>query len=259
MRSVKKQLILFCCLSILALTGCGLLEIDYAIAEDGTIDIQYILAVDQDDSTALLSGDLLAAAESQAKTNGFTTTPYKRESYLGFKATKNIQQVDLKNTGSEMLGFYPLPSIFTQFDWVYKPGLFENSYELLLDVDLRDVLDPVVFDELPVDMRAKAFEAYQASEFTISLTLPGTFVEDQYGDFQVVAGRQASRGVWTLKPGNRETLFIATILHKSQVRDMAKKILVGVLGVFLGLLVLLIHRLTIRKNRHVRSRTARGL
>ncbi len=256
---MKKLLILFCCLSILAFTGCGIFEIDYAITEGGTIDIQYIVAVDQAVQTALVSGDLLAAAESQAKTNGFTTTPYKRDSYLGFKAIKNLQQVDLKNTGSEMLGFDHLPSIFTQFDWVYRPGLFENSYELLLDIDLTDVLDPAVFDELPVDMRTKALKAYQAAEFKISLTLPGTVVEDQYGDFQVVAGRQASRGVWTLKPGNKETLVIATILHKSQVRDMAIKILIGVLGLFLGILILLIHRLAIRKNCQVRSRTLRDL
>ncbi|HHY83696.1 MAG TPA: DUF3153 domain-containing protein [Clostridiales bacterium] len=217
MRSVMR--LIWILAGVLLLSGCARLEMSYIIGDDGTIQASYLIAAENEADSQVDIGDLMNTAREQAVANDFSITDYHKNGYSGFQASKTIKIDDLRNAGSEMLGFSTLPSIIKNYSWLYEPGVFRNHYQLRMTVDLRQIVDEEALDQLPSDLREQALEAVEKGELKINLTLPGKPDYTNASETKAITGKNATLYTWTLKPGDFKSLQIDATLEKDKARN----------------------------------------
>jgi hypothetical protein len=227
----------------LMFSGCSKLELNYVIEENGTVEASYLIALEDQAENLADIQHLMDSARQQADINGFSIYSYHEDGYTGLRAAKTMKIENLRQAGSDMLGFQELPSIITDYSWHYKPSVFRDVYQLRMAIDLRNLVDQTAVDALPSDLKELALEAIEKSTAKINITLPGQSVKTNAEQTSDVKGKNALRYSWTLRPGEFKTLIIEAALDKSSIKN---KLIWGLVAAA-GLLILLTCFITIRK------------
>lgn len=235
-------------LYFILLTGCTKLEMNFIIEENGTVEATYILSMQQLAEAPIDTNQVMDAAQAQAIENGFTTLPYSKDGFIGFEAKKIIEGNELKGAGPELLGFNELPSIFTDFFWVYTPGIFENNYQMKLNMNLRNIIDMKALDTLPSDMKELALEAIEQGIVEVNFTLPGKSFETNAQEVHTLAAKKSTRYTWRLKPGQTSSLQINAILEKNETRNF-----IYILTIIASILIILVISALIIRNRRKKN------
>ncbi len=205
----------------------------YVIEENGTIDVAYLFAVDQRVENWIDIDDLANAASQQAAENGFSISSVTQDGYVGLEANKTMKLEDLQKTDSKMLGFDILPAILSDYSWNYEPGVFQNRYQVDLKVDLKNLVEKTGFNKLPSDLQSLAWDALDKITVKMNFTLPGQPNTTNADETDSVAGKNATRYSWNLKPGEAKWLRIDATLEKSNTQ---KQVVIGV-GVLFFIIV----------------------
>lgn len=229
---------------LLAFSGCARLELSYVIQDDGTVDASYIFAVDSKENDIVDVDALLDAAMTQASDNGFLLNSYEKDGYRGFKAEKNIQSTDLRSAGIELLGFDELPSIISDFKWLYNPGVFQNRYQMTLNMNLADIIDTSVLNQLPSDLKDEGLQAIEDSLVLVNFTLPGREEMSNADRIEYTAAKDSTRYTWEIKPGEKKTLKVTAILEKDKSRNrFVWGVAAGFILLLMGICFLVSYRL----------------
>jgi hypothetical protein len=220
--TMKRQSIYLAVLGLiclLALSGCARLELNYVIQDDGTVNASYVFAVDSKENDVADIEGLMDAAMTQASDNGFSLTSYEKDGYSGFKAEKNIQSMDLRSVNNELLGFDELPSIISEFNWLYSPGVFQNRYRMTLTMNLENIIDADMLNQLPSDLKERGLQAIEDSFVLVNFTLPGREEMSNADRTEYTAPKDSTRYTWEIKPGQEKTLRVTAILGKDKSRN----------------------------------------
>ncbi len=218
----------------------------YVIEENGTIDVAYLLAVDQRVENWIDIDDLANAASQQAAENGFSISSVTQDGYVGLEANKTMKLEDLQKTDSKMLGFDILPAILSDYSWNYEPGVFQNRYQVDLKVDLKNLVEKTGFNKLPSDLQSLAWDALDKITVKMNFTLPGQPNTTNADETDSVPGKNATLYSWNLKPGEAKWLRIDATLEKSNTQ---KQVVIGV-GVLFFIIVSYITFRIVRRRRN---------
>lgn len=216
MNKIRKALLLIALMSVLFTTGCSRFEISYEINNNGTADISYIAALDKNRFPDLSAETILDSAKKQAIVNGYNISSYNKDGYEGFKATKQLEDINLKDPGISLLGFNTLPSIYKNLDWHYDKSVFYKNYRLKLGIDLTDIIDFSFLEELPSDIRTDFLDEFQRSEIKFSITLPGSPVDSNADHVTNSYISNKTTFVWNLSPGNMHIIELSTAEKKNK-------------------------------------------
>ena len=200
-----------------------------------------MIAIEKQSDPLADVNDLLNAAQQRAEMNGFILSPYDKDEFTGFQATKTVKIEDLQKAGSEMLGFPQLPSIISKFNWYYEPSIFRNGYHMRMAIDLRNITDEAAIDSLPSDLRKRARQAIESSVVEVHITLPGQ-PDRTNAETKPINGKDATLYSWNLKPGESKSLEINAILEKNNTRKRVTWAVAAFTVLILTALLYLVHK-----------------
>jgi len=234
--------------AVFLLSACARLEMNYTIEENGTVEVNYLLAAAEQAESYTDLQSMVDAALKQAEINGFTVSVYHQDGYIGIKAEKTTKVEDLSKADSSMLGIEVFRSIIANIAWDYEPNVFHDTYKIKMDIDLRNIVDQNSFNLLPSDIRKLAQEAYKNSKIIFNITMPGRPVHTNADVTEAVRGKNAVRYSWTLHPGEYRTLEIQSVSDKNSTKN---RLLWGI-GVGTTLVIAIIY-LFVRKLKNKES------
>lgn len=220
-----KKLFILAALIAAVLTGCVSAQYHVKVNRDGSVDLEYHMAMDPS-LTALSGGeDPIQEAKSKAEKEGYAVTNYTEDDMVGFKATKhlkNIKDFSLKS----LIGDAGQAAIQKDALTV-KKGLFMDIYKLNSNIDLSSMKQTGEYAEMTNMMLAKV-------KLQFTLTLP---VKPKTSN----AGNITDNGKtleWKLIAGQNNELNVEANVPNMVNIIIACIIIVGILAVIIIALML---------------------
>ena len=224
-----KRILILLLVMVAILSGCVTAQYHVKINRDGSLDLDYKMAIDK--STLALFGDQdpIKEAKSNAEKEGFDVYDYSEENMTGFKAAKHIEKIE--NSSFEGLFAEMGATDDKKESLVVKKGLFTDNYKIDANIDLSAMKATGENAEMTNAMISQI-------KLALLLTLP---VKPK----QHNAGNVTDDGKtmeWTLVPGDENLI---------QVEAVIPNILnISIASVAVLVILLLILSYVIRKKRN---------
>lgn len=209
----KVVLIITLLLICMIFVGCTIVTMEYKLDIDNNLQIKYDVVFDKtteefkDFNYYNLKNDITNHWEKQ----GFTVEVEENDSELIFVGTLEKQhstrQEAYESLNSILKGEY---SPFTAAGFEYASSYFEDEYNLITEISLKDLLRRSDYQVIPSDVQETLTKYANESEFTLLISLPGEVVETN-ADSQNY-GNSVSTNIWNLKYGDEKELKLKTII-----------------------------------------------
>lgn len=209
----KVALLLMLLLLCLIFVGCTTVTMEYNLDIDNNLQIKYNVVFDKtteeikDFSYYNLKNDITNHWETQ----GFTVEVEENDdelSFIGFLEEQHSTRKEAyESLNSILKGEY---SPFTSTGFEYASSYFEDEYNLIAEISLKDLLRRSEYQVIPSDVQETLTKYANESKFALLISLPGEAVETN-SDSQDY-DNSVSTNTWNLKYGDEKELKLKTII-----------------------------------------------
>ena len=237
---MKKTLILLALLIIAALfAGCATVSMEYAIDNDDNLKIAYSVSINKTDTDFEELNyyyNLKKAIKEQWEKQGLTVEIDDNDEELLITGVLE-QAYDSRQEAFEGLDTILKSeySPFTSAGFEYSSSYFEDEYNLMAKISLKDLIRRSDAQVIPSDMQDTLMKYANESQFFLTISLPGEAVETNASSQEY--DNDITTNTWELKYGDEKDILLNSVLvneenveyHKSLTDSTNQALLITII------------------------------
>jgi hypothetical protein len=199
---MKKWLLLLIMLPVLLLSACAVAQVSYRLADDYTVNIDYLIELDPGNTDA---GQYTSAIMQYWTDMGFTQKFGQQDGALTLTGTKKDMYDSSAAAADAFSGLLTdEDSLFQDATFTYTPSYEYDQYSLTATVSLQDIIRQSEAQSIPEGEIEELEGEAEDGTYTLSIALPGEIVST---NAQNTEGGVCS---WTLAYGEVTRISLET-------------------------------------------------
>lgn len=235
------KLIVISIIMLFTLTGCAAVDYEITVNSDGSANINYILGYNKQFFNNMgvnpedMEEDSFVNFKKEAEESGYHVEEYSDDNILGFKATKQINNVQEEFSLKEAFGE---ENIKNDNKFVIEKTFLNTKYLLDLDIDLTEI------SSNSEGMQAQYINSFMnQTKMTMRINLPGKILTSN----ATTISENGKTVEWNLIPGQVNKIS----LEATQINIVSILLIVGIVIVLIAIIIFAIVKKKSKNDKNV--------